>query len=87
MSLRRRVDTLESAHARRQRRMLAAIAAEDGLSPDEFIEEAEAFFRLPLAEQLTRVDDLEAELHAAGLSAEDMAEIKETLIRYDQPMD
>jgi hypothetical protein len=51
-NLQRRMDALEAAQARRQYRMIAATAAEYGLSADELMEEAHEFFALPLAEQL-----------------------------------
>jgi hypothetical protein len=87
VNLKHRLDAIEAARAGRQPRMIAAMAAEYGLSVDEFLEEAEALFNRPLAEPLAQVDGLEAELHRAGLSAEDMAGINETLARYYQPTD
>jgi hypothetical protein len=85
MNLKRRLHSIEAARVRRRRREIAAMAAEHGLTYDEFTEEAEAFFAMPLEDQLAKVDAIEAELHEAGLSAEGMAEIKETLIRHYRP--
>lgn len=86
-NLQRRMDALEAAQARRQYRMIAATAAEYGLSADELMEEAHEFFALPLAEQLAEVDRIEAELRSAGFSTEDLADIKATLIREYRPVD
>ena len=86
MSLRRRLHAIETAHERHCRRMIATTAAQYGLSVDEFLAEAEAFFRLPLAEQLARVDALEAELRAEGMTMDDLDEIKETLVREYRPI-
>jgi hypothetical protein len=86
MSLKHRLDAIEAARARRQRRMMAATAAEYGLSVDEFLEEAEAFFTLPLAEQLAQVDDIDAELRRQGMSMNNVADIKATLIREYRPI-
>jgi hypothetical protein len=85
MSLKRRLDAIEVARARQQRRIIAATAAEYGLSVNEFLEEAEAFFTLPLAEQLAQVDDIDAELCRQGISMNDIADIKATLIREYRP--
>jgi hypothetical protein len=76
---------LEAARARRQRQEIAAMAAEHGLTYDEFMEEAEAFFALPLAEQLDKVDAIAAELQAEGFGMDDVDEIKATLIREYRP--
>jgi hypothetical protein len=86
MSLKHRLDAIEAARARRQRRMMAATAAEYGLSVDEFLEEAEAFFTLPLVEQLAQVDDIDAELRRQGMSMNNVADIKATLIREYRPI-
>ena len=86
-NLQRRMDALEAAQARRQYRMIAATAAEYGLSADELLEEAHDFLALPLAEQLAEVDRIEAELRSAGFSTEDLADIKATLIREYRPVD
>ena len=86
-NLQRRMDALEAAQARRQYRMIAATAAEYGLSADELMEEAHEFLALPLAEQLAEVDRIEAELRSAGFSTEDLADIKATLIREYRPVD
>jgi hypothetical protein len=66
--------------------MIQRTAAEYGLTYDEFMEEAEAFFRVPLAEQLAEVDRIAAELQAHGMSMDDVAEIKATLTTHDRPI-
>jgi hypothetical protein len=81
MSLKRRLDAIEVARARRKRRIIAATAAAYGLSVAEFLEEAEAFFTLPLAEQLAQVDEINAEIRRQGLSMDAIADINATLIR------
>jgi hypothetical protein len=68
----------------RQRREIAAIAAEVGLTVDELLEEAELFFRMSLEEQLAEVDKIAGELRAEGLSMDDVAEIKATLVQHDR---
>jgi hypothetical protein len=85
MSLKRRMEAIEAAQSRRQRQMIAATAAAHGLIFDEFMEEPKAFFSLPLAEQLAKVDVIHAELQAEGMSWADIDEIKETLIREYRP--
>jgi hypothetical protein len=86
MSLERRIARLEQAEklaqARRQRRMFAVTAAEFGLTVDDLMAEAEAFFALSLDEQLAKVDRHVAALGAEGL---DVEQIKTTLIQYYQP--
>ena len=77
---------LARAETRAQRAMIQRTAAEYGLTYDEFMEEAEAFFRLPLAEQLAEVDRIAAELQAHGMSMDDVAEIKATLTTHDRPI-
>jgi hypothetical protein len=76
MSLKTRLDRLQAEY---QRRTITAIAAAQGLTYEELLEEAEAFFALPLAEQLAKVDAITAELQAGGLSWADVEEIKMTL--------
>jgi len=58
-----------------------------GLPVDELLEEAEALFALPLAEQLAEVDRIDAELRVEGLRMDDISEIKDTLTRYYRPME
>jgi hypothetical protein len=84
-NLQRRLDALEATRARRQRREIAAMAAEHGLSYDEFMAEAEAFFSLSLEDQLAKIDVIAAELQAEGFSMDDVEEIKATLIREYRP--
>jgi hypothetical protein len=78
MNLKARLERLE-------RRMITAMSAEQGLTYEEFLEEAEAFFSLPLAEQLAQVGDIDAELRRQGMSMDDIADIKATLIRKYRP--
>ena len=86
-AIERRVARLEAAQARRRwRAEVTAMAAECGMSYAEFMEEAETFFRLPLAEQLAEVDRIAAALQAEGMSMDDVAEIKATLTTHDRPM-
>jgi hypothetical protein len=77
---------LAIAEARAQQVMIRQVAREYGLTSAEFMEEAETFFRLPLAEQLAEVDRIAAELQAHGMSMDDVAEIKATLTTHDRPM-
>ncbi len=77
---------LAIAEARAQRVMIRQVAREYGLTYAEFMEEAETFFRLPLAEQLAEVDRIAAELQAHGMSMDDVAEIKATLTTHYRPM-
>jgi hypothetical protein len=83
MSLKTRLDRLQSHY---QRRTITAIAAKYGLSVDELLEEAEEFFALPLAEQLARIDAIDAELRREGMSWDNVADIKATLIREYRPI-
>jgi hypothetical protein len=53
---------LRRLEAQRQRQEIAAVAAEHGLTYDELMQEAEAFFSLPLEDQLAKVDAIAAEL-------------------------
>jgi hypothetical protein len=85
MSLQRRLNTIQTARARRQRQEIAAMAAEHGLTYDEFMEEAEVFFALSLEDQLAKVDAVAAELRAEGLSMDDLDELKATLTREYRP--
>ena len=77
---------LAIAEARAQQVMIRQVAREYGLTYAEFMEEAETFFRLPLAEQLAEVDRIAAELQAHGMSMDDVAEIKATLTTHDRPI-
>jgi hypothetical protein len=76
---------LRRLEAQRQRREIAAMAAEHGLTADELLEEAELFFALPLDEQLAQVDAIAAELQAEGFSWDDVEEIKSTLVQHYRP--
>jgi hypothetical protein len=67
-----RLDRLEAQHAASQRTIL---------------EEARAFFRLPLAGQLAEIDQADAELRQAGFTDADLAHVRATLTRYYRPMD
>ena len=84
-SLESRLKRIEAAHARRQRQEIAAMAAEHGLTYDEFVEEAEAFFTLSLEDQLAKVDEIAAALQAEGMTMDDVDELKATLTREYKP--
>jgi hypothetical protein len=79
MSSNARLNRLERLEAEHRRRTIAAIAAAQGLTYKELMEEAEEFFALPLAVPLAKVDAIAAELQAGGLSWADVEEIKTTL--------
>jgi hypothetical protein len=81
-----RLNRLERLEAEHRRRTIAALAAEQGLTYKELLEEAEEFFALPLADQLAKVDEIAAELQAEGLSWNDVEEIKATLRREYRPI-
>jgi hypothetical protein len=81
-----RLKRLEQLEAEHQRRTINAMAAEQGLTYEELLEEAEAFFALPLAVQLDKVDAIAAELQAEGLSWDDVDEITSTLTREYRPI-
>jgi hypothetical protein len=85
MSSNARLKRLERLEAEHQRRTITAMAAEQGLTYEELLEEAEEFFTLPLTEQLAKVDAIAAELQAGGLSWDDVDEIKATLTREYRP--
>ena len=85
MSSKARIKRLEQLETEHQRRTITAMAAEQGLTYEELLEEAEAFFSLPLVEQLAKVDEIEAELRHNGMSWDDVADIKATLIREYRP--
>jgi hypothetical protein len=86
MSVRRRIDALESAldrlQQRRIRRLYAEAAAEYGLDPDELQADCERFLSQPLADQLAEVDRLTAELGSDGV---DVEQIKATLTEHYRP--
>ena len=79
MSLKTRLDRV-------QRRMIATMAAEQGLTYDEFLEEAQLFFSLPLVEQLATIDDIHEELRREGMSMDDIDDMKAMLIREYRPI-
>jgi hypothetical protein len=79
----RRLNQLE---ARRHRRMIAVTAAEYGLSADDLMAEAEAFFAMPLDQQVAEVDGLAPNLIAEGIcTAAELDDIKATLMREYRP--
>jgi hypothetical protein len=86
-SLDARLARLEADLHRHRLRLIAATAAQYGLTRDALLEEARAFFALPLAEQLAEVDRAEADLRREGFSDADLAHIRETLTRDYRPMD
>jgi hypothetical protein len=83
-SLDRRLKACELAHIRR-------LAAESGapyhVSADELIEEATQFFRLRLPAQLAEVEAHTPMLRLHGFRDADLADVRETLIRHDRPID
>jgi hypothetical protein len=79
MSLKTRLDRV-------QRRMIATMAAEQGLTYDELLEEAQLFFSLPLVEQLATIDDIHEELCREGMSMDDIDDMKAMLIREYRPI-
>ena len=84
-SLESRLKRIEAARARRQRQEIAAMAAEHGLTYDELMAEAEAFFPLLLEDQLAKVDEIAAALQAEGMTMDDVDEVKATLTREYKP--
>jgi hypothetical protein len=69
-------------------RLAAAAGAPDGLTAADVLDEARWFFRLPLAAPLAEIDAMEERLRtAAGLTEDDKADVKQTLTRYDRPVD
>jgi hypothetical protein len=76
---------LRRLEGRRQRRMIAAMAAEVGLTADELLEEAHEFFSLSLEDQLAQVDAIAAALQAEGLTMDDVDDLKATLRREYKP--
>jgi hypothetical protein len=85
MSSNTRLKRLEQLEAEHQRRTITAMAAEHGLTYKEFLKEAEEFFALPLAVQLEKVDAIAAELQAEGMTMDDIAGIKATLVQEYRP--
>jgi hypothetical protein len=86
-SLDARLARLEAHEHDRQAQMLAATAAQYGVTRDELLEEARVFFALPLAAQLATIDQYEADLRAEGFTDADLAHMRATLTRYYRPMD
>jgi hypothetical protein len=80
-----RLKRLEQLEAEHQRRTITAMAAEQGLTYEELLEEAAEFFALPLATQLEQVDAIAAELQAEGMTMDDIAGIKATLVQEYWP--
>jgi hypothetical protein len=80
-----RLKRLEQLEAEHQRRTIPAMAAEQGLTYEELLEEAEEFFALPLTVQLDKVDAIAAELQAEGMTMDDIAGIKATLVQEYRP--
>jgi hypothetical protein len=68
-----------------RRQKITAMAAEVGLTAEELLEEAEAFFALSLEEQLAQADEIAAALQAEGLSMDDLDDLKGTLRREYKP--
>lgn len=82
LSLKTRLDRLQAEY---QRRAITAIAAEQGLTYEAMMAEAERFFSQPLAEQLAEIDGIAEALQAEGMTWDDVAEIKATLTREYRP--
>jgi hypothetical protein len=82
-ALERRLVRCEEAHIRQ---LAAQAGAPYGVSADGLLEEARQFFVLPLAEQLAAMASITPELRCEGFTDADLADMRETLIRYDRPM-
>jgi hypothetical protein len=86
MSLERRISRLEQAQERTQSwRHYQMVAAEFGFDAAELMDEAEAFFALPLVEQLAEVDRIAAESLTQGIPWDEVEAIKATLVREYRP--
>jgi hypothetical protein len=83
MSLKTRLDRLQAEY---QRRTITAIAAAQGLTYEELMEEADRFLSQSLAEQLAEIDGIAEALEAEGMTWGDVAEIKATLIGEYRPL-
>jgi hypothetical protein len=83
MSLKTRLDRLQAEY---QRHTITALAAEQGLTYAELLEEAERFLSQSLEEQLAEIDGLAEALQAEGMTWDDVAEIKATLRREYRPV-
>jgi hypothetical protein len=86
MSSNTRLNRLERLEAEHRRRTITAMAVEQGLTYEELMEEAKVFFALPLAAQLDKVDAIAAELQAEGMTMDDIAGIKATLVQEYRPL-
>jgi hypothetical protein len=53
----------------------------------ELLDEARAFFALPLAEQLAEIEAITPELQAQGFTAADCAHLRQTLIQHYRPLE
>jgi hypothetical protein len=82
MSIKTRLDRLQAEH---QRRTITVIAAEQGLTYAEMMEEAERFLSQSLEEQLAEIDGIAEVLQAEGMTWDDVAEIQATLRREYRP--
>ena len=80
MSLARR---LHRAEDRTYKLMVRHIMDEGGLTGrvEDFLDEVEAFFALPLAEQLAEVDRIRADMEAAGVPWAEGEHVKAELVR------
>jgi hypothetical protein len=83
--VRRRLDAIVRAEARRQYREVVAMAREQGLTYQELMQEAEAFLSQPLADQLAEVDRIHAESLAHGIPWDEVEETKATLTEHYRP--
>jgi hypothetical protein len=83
MSLKTRLNRLQAEY---QRRTITAIAAEQGLTYEELMEEADRFLSQSLAEQLAEIDGIAEALEAEGMTWDDVADIKATFIGEYRPL-
>jgi hypothetical protein len=86
MSVERRLLRLEHlAEPRERTRLYGAIAVEFGLTVDALLDEAEAFFAQPLADQLAEGERIAAESEAEGIPWIEVDAIKAALVREYRP--
>jgi|Tabmets5t2r1_1033131.scaffolds.fasta_scaffold343831_1 hypothetical protein len=83
MSLKTRLNRLQAEY---QRRTITAMAAAQGLTYEELMEEADRFLSQSLAEQLAEIDGIAEALEAEGMTWDDVADIKATFIGEYRPL-
>jgi hypothetical protein len=85
MTMNRHERCLRRLEVRHWRREIAARAVEVGLTAEELLEEAEAFFALSLEDQLAKVDEIAAALQTEGMTMDDVDDLKAMLTREYRP--